>query len=875
MSDGNQVVSFTRRGWPEQKRSNGERLRGLRHTKECAEAVVVAALALMWGQCNVSAVNNVRDFAVLLNAETQVAPVQIRLNWPQDTAGTPSNYVVYRKSPEDLAWTPLATLPGSVTNFTDPNITLHTSYEYQVEKTAEGYSGYGYLLGGIECPLVEFRGTLVLIVDSAVSTALTAELARLEQDLVGDGWRVKRHDVSRSDSPPAVKALIQSDHAAEPDGVRSVLLFGHVPVPYSGDIVPDGHNPQHRGAWPADSYYGDMDGVWSDVSVNTTAANDSRNFNQPGDGKFDPSYIPSQMELEVGRVDFANLPAFSLNETELLRQYLNKDHNFRHKIITAKPRGLICDYFGTVNNSSFAASGWRNFAPFFGADQIESSSAWFSTLTNDSYLWAYGCGGGTYDSIGGIGTTADFARTDPQVVFTFLFGSYFGDWDTTNNVMRAALATPTYTLTSAWAGRPHWFAHSMALGETIGHATRLSQSNGSSGPYKQFTAGGQQIHIALMGDPTLRLHPVAPPVDLQVAPGYGEVTLTWAASAESVLGYFVYRAAGASREFSRITPGLVTATQFTDGELAIGDYTYMVRAVKLEESASGSYFNPSQGVFGSVAVTSAPFSFLKPTDIIVELGTAWNFITPATRNGCGEQPVTAVATWTNANCGKTFTATRVWKATHDCGNQTFCTNVVNLVDTKPPTLTCAASFQVTNGTPWTFAAPFASDLSGQTMIQVTTTITNATDGNGYVATRVWSCTDPCGNAATCSQTVTVLNSLRPILHLVATDASASESGPNTGMYTITRSGYMSSPVVVHLNVSGTARNGVDFVAIPTQLVIPAGESSATILLTPIADSQNEKTETATLTIQTSPSYVIGTSAASVSIANASVSTKGK
>src|SRR5207244_574718 len=34
--------------------------------------------------------------------------------------------------------------------------------------------------------------------------------------------------------------------------------------------------------------------------------------------------------------------------------------------------------------------------------------------------------------------------------------------------------------------------------------------------------------------------------------------------------------------------------------------TYMVRAIKLESSASGTYFDPSQGIFASVTATSPP-----------------------------------------------------------------------------------------------------------------------------------------------------------------------------------------------------------------------------------------------------------------------------
>src|SRR5207253_1848922 len=110
----------------------------------------------------------------------------------------------------------------------------------------------------------------------------------------------------------------------------------HVPVPYSGKINPDGHS-DHVGAWPADVYYGDIDGNWTDTTVDFTqstrppsdAADNLRLTNRPGDGKFDQDQIPSAVELEVGRVDLANMPgddywgvdAVIPSETELLRRY--------------------------------------------------------------------------------------------------------------------------------------------------------------------------------------------------------------------------------------------------------------------------------------------------------------------------------------------------------------------------------------------------------------------------------------------------------------------------------------------------------------------------------------------------------------------------
>ena len=131
-----------------------------------------------------------------------------------------------------------------------------------------------------------------------------------------------------------------------------------------------------------------MHGAWTDSSVNNTNAEYARNWNVPGDGKFDPSSFPAAVELQVGRVDLSNFTAFDKSEKELLRQYLNKDHNFRHKLITAERRGLIHDSTGIRGGEAFAASAWRVFAPLFGPGSVTAVpiGKWFPTLTAQSYL---------------------------------------------------------------------------------------------------------------------------------------------------------------------------------------------------------------------------------------------------------------------------------------------------------------------------------------------------------------------------------------------------------------------------------------------------------------------------------------------------------
>ncbi|EEF63251.1 glycoside hydrolase family 9 protein [Pedosphaera parvula] len=564
------------------------------------------------------------EYAVQVSANVQSSPAKITLSWPQDTTITPNSYTVYRKTLDANSWSVLSTLPGSATSYVDSSVTVGSAYEYQIVKNTSAYNGYGYIYAGINAPMTESRGKVVLLVDNSFSGSLSNELVRLQQDLTGDGWTVLRHDVSRTASVPSIKSVIQSDYNADPAKVQAVFLFGHIPVPYSGNIVPDGHIPNHQGAWPADVYYGDMTGTWTDNSVNITSADDARNHNVPGDGKFDQSTIPATVKLMVGRVDLANMPgrltwggpATFKSELELLRNYLNKDHKFRFNQMSVPRRAIVGDYFGIRDGEAFAASAYRSFAPFFGANNITSlpdKGTWLPTLKDNAYLCAYGCGAGSWTSVGGIGnsgqyndgTTTDLVNADVKGVFTFVFGSWLGDWDAEDDIMRGVLATSSYGLASAWSGRPHWYMHHMALGQPIGYTARLTQNNANGGLYQTaINSAANNIHIALMGDPTLRLHPVTPVSNLNVSQSGSGVSLSWSASSDSVVGYHVFRSTSMTVPFTRLTDSPVTGTSYTDSSAASGSYIYMVRAVKLETSGSGTYYNPSQGAFVAVGNAS-------------------------------------------------------------------------------------------------------------------------------------------------------------------------------------------------------------------------------------------------------------------------------
>lgn len=561
------------------------------------------------------------DYAVKVSATVSANPAQITLTWPANAGA--SGYNISRKAINSSSWTSVASVNGGATSWTDSNVAVGQAYEYQITApTSDGYTATGYIYSGINANIVESRGRVLVVVDNTYASQLASELTRLQQDLVGDGWTVVRRDVSRGDSVQAVKNVIKSEY--DNGGLRSVLLFGHVAVAYSGNFNPDGH-PDHVGAWASDSFYGDMDGSWTDSSVNNSSSSKPWNWNTPGDGKFDQSTIPSDLELEVGRVDLANMTCFSnkspsRSELDLLRQYLNKDHNFRHGLLNIERRGVICDNWGIPYGEAFATAGWRIGSALFGAQNTTgiAGGTYVDSLSSDrSALFSWAGGGGSYYTCAGVGGSDDFALKDVKAVFTLFLGSYFADWDNESNFLRAPLGGSSATLTSGWSGRPEWWLHHMGLGETIGFGARLTMNNRQGGTYSPQYSSTRGVHITLHGDPTLRLHPVIPPSNVQGVSAGSTVTLTWAPSSDSAIqGYYVYRSTSANGPFTRVSANLLTAPTFVDSSAPAGAI-YMVRAVKLETSGSGTYYNPSQGVFytsgstgggGGGGGTSAPIA---------------------------------------------------------------------------------------------------------------------------------------------------------------------------------------------------------------------------------------------------------------------------
>ncbi len=515
--------------------------------------------------------------------------------------------------------TPLISgLSPSTLTYTDTSPQIGIAYDYAVRRHTLGGGTGGlhveHTPAAIGLPVVEQRGTVILVVENTLPTALANDYSTFRNNLVGDGWKVEEILVPRALTSPTapqrlaevqtIRSAIQALYQADPTGVNTVLLIGRVPVPISGFIGPDGHAGR---PFPADVYYADVSGTWTDTR-------DLPGQYTPGDGKFDQNTPPVLPVLAIGRIDFGDLPAFSISETQLLQRYFQKNHRFRHGITTANRKSYAANNWGgTATSVSLqdytslpvilgysAALGFSNFTYSY-------DGGWKTALGASSYLLSFGSGGGSNTSASGIVTTTDFTTGNYPTFFMTFYGSYFCEYNLSNNLLRSSLGMPDYGLTAQWSSHnPAYLGLNIPIGlsgvKDYIHPADIPNPN---------TQSWFNIYDAKLGDATLRIFPTKPASNLTLSASTGQITLNWSASTDtSIVGYHVYRATSLNGPFTRLTGAAITTstptgsapagTSFTDSTIAPATvYHYMVRAVKLETTNQGTHYALSQGIFAT------------------------------------------------------------------------------------------------------------------------------------------------------------------------------------------------------------------------------------------------------------------------------------
>ena len=165
-----------------------------------------------------------------------------------------------------------------------------------------------------------------------------------------------------------------------------------------------------------------------------------------------------------------------------------------------------------------------------------------------------------------------------------------------------------------------------------------------------------------------------------------------------------------------------------------------------------------------VADTTAPTISTLPAPVTVECPVTPDFATPTANDDCGTANMTFNDVTKPGACANAYSVTRTWTATDACGNASTASQTISVVDTTAPIITNVGAAQTIEfpATP-VFSTPSATDACGPANLTFNDVTAPGTCVGSYSVTRTWTATDACGNPATASQTISVVDTTPPVI----------------------------------------------------------------------------------------------------------------
>jgi autotransporter-associated beta strand protein len=105
----------------------------------------------------------------------------------------------------------------------------------------------------------------------------------------------------------------------------------------------------------------------------------------------------------------------------------------------------------------------------------------------------------------------------------------------------------------------------------------------------------------------------------------------------------------------------------------------------------------------------------------------------------------------------------------------------------------------------------------------------------------------------------------PQVAVIAPDPYANESSGDSGSFTFTRTGSTAAALNLTVTWTGGATNGTDYASLPTTVTIPIGQSSVTLDVNPMDDSEIEAPEDVIATLSSNAAYLLTTGASSATV----------
>ena len=189
---------------------------------------------------------------------------------------------------------------------------------------------------------------------------------------------------------------------------------------------------------------------------------------------------------------------------------------------------------------------------------------------------------------------------------------------------------------------------------------------------------------------------------------------------------------------------------------------YVILREFIATDACGNVSETTQVIM--VEDTTAPVFTMIPEDYTAECDAEHPMLDAEAMDACGSVSLSLDTDTDYNGCFSSYTITRTWTATDDCGNSSSATQVITIVDTTAPEFTLVpASYSVECTDEVVYENATAADnCAGFSMELATDTVFSDCD-NVYDIVRTWTATDGCGNVSTASQTISVVDTTAPQL----------------------------------------------------------------------------------------------------------------
>ncbi|NOT02319.1 MAG: hypothetical protein HOP29_17060 [Phycisphaerales bacterium] len=312
--------------------------------------------------------------------------------------------------------------------------------------------------------------------------------------------------------------------------------------------------------------------------------------------------------------------------------------------------------------------------------------------------------------------------------------------------------------------------------------------------------GGMHATSVANGPPTLLINTFDDPPPGRVAPAVlqsfqplfdgppinddGNIALAGAGADGSATLFGLYFYSGCDGSFSRIADDLTASADLSGTFGTSGDRRFAIhtgvntRRGHLRSLNNGndvaffvSFSNFAGGIYVAhvAAGGGGTATITCPADAVLECPeqtTVASNGTATAADGCtgASIPVTS-SDVSAAGCGVTETITRTWSADDGSGGSITCDQTISVNDTIAPTITCPADVTMACDSPvdpgTTGSATAGDACDAAAMVAHADVVTAGSCADAYVITRTWTATDACGNAASCDQTITVIDIVAP------------------------------------------------------------------------------------------------------------------